>query len=184
MSVPGATAEDRLKFLDQLDDYAEYRQRYFELAIMDTAWQVRELGAYMWGEQSRAVPILLQLITSDPHPKVRLSAALNLHCKFDCNGNDYDNSLISAFEKDLALLDAAIRDETAGRYIVEILDITWCRLSFTTRVSVHKVLASDLPYGNSTVSINKLAKQLLAHHPLECLEDSRPNKSLERSRER
>jgi hypothetical protein len=184
VNVPGRSEQDRVDFLSRLEDDDEYRQRYFELATRDSAWQVRKIGAYMWVGDARTVPILLKIVTSDGHHDVRLSAALNLQCRFTCNGNEHDASDISAFENDLTVLDAAVREESGGRYIIEILDATWCELSLETRKSVDKTLASTLPYGRDTVGINDLAKDVRSRHPVECPNDPRPNKSLDRTRER
>ena len=69
-----------------------------------------------------------------------------------------------ALASNLPLLERAIRDEVAGRYVVEILDTVWCDLTDESRRSISSVLASDLPYGKDSVGINDLAKGLIAEH--------------------
>jgi hypothetical protein len=163
--VPGETPEARLNFLHQLDDFDPLRQFYFELATRDPDWRLREDGAYnISGDLSRIVPKLLKLITADPNESVRLSAALNLSCKFNCNGVEYRTSDVRVLEHDMPLLHAAIQEETGGRYIVEILDSVWCEMTAKSRASLATVLGSALPHGKDTVSINDLAKYVLKKH--------------------
>lgn len=141
------------------------RNRYNELAIKDSFSEVRKTAAYMLRmDLIELTPILLKVMTNDPDLKVRLSAALNLHCQFTCNGTEYSIKDIEVLESDLPLLEKAIRDEVAGRYVVEILDFVWCDMTEKSRASITAVLESNLPYGKSTVGIDESAKKLQRHH--------------------
>lgn len=144
------------------------RNKYNELGLKDSFPEVRKTAAYMlWMDLTKLTPILLKVMTSDPDQKVRLSAALNLHCQFTCNGTKYTTEDIEVLESDLPLLGKAVRDEVAGRYVVEMLDFVWCDMTEKARVSITAVLESGLPYGKSTVGIDESAKKLLRHHSSE-----------------
>lgn len=166
--IPGKSADERLYFIQTLGDSAPFRQEYFELAMKDKDDRIREYGAYSAPNKLHILPQLLTLIASDPSWPVRLSASVNLHCKFICNGAEYSKLDTRMLEKDLKLLERAIRDEVGGRYVVEIISLIWCALEEESRIYLAKVFASKLPYGQDTVSINELAKDILRNdesHP-------------------
>jgi hypothetical protein len=145
------------------------RQKYNEIGLKDPSHEVRSIAAYfLYLDLSRLIPALLKVITTDPNPDVKLHAALNLHCQITCNGVDYESKDALGLEGNLPMLERAIRDEVAGRYVVEILDSVWCDMTEKSRRSIASVLASDLPYGKSELGINDLAKKLLSEHSEPC----------------
>ena len=165
-AIPGVNDDDKLGFLSTLtSDSNPFTNNYFELALNDQNARIRKEGArFVYGEFRIVTPLLLKVMASDPDDAVRLSAALNLNCRYLCNGVDYSSGDAMALASNLPLLERAIRDEVAGRYVVEILDTVWCDLTDESRRSISSVLASDLPYGKDSVGINDLAKGLIAEH--------------------
>ncbi|MDD2914991.1 MAG: hypothetical protein PHP70_06695 [Gallionella sp.] len=140
------------------------RNKYNQIGIKDTFPEVRKTAAYMLRmELTKLTPILLEIMATDPDPRVRLSAALNLQCQFTCNGTEYTTKDIETLESDLLLLEKAFSDEIAGRYILEILDFVWCDITEKSRTSITVALGSSFPYGMYTPSIDDSTKKFLRH---------------------
>jgi len=161
----GKTGKDRKDALNTINAQDKPdRQKYNKLGLKDSSPEVRATAAYSLNlKLAELTPILLTVITGDTDPEVRLHAALNLHRQF-CYGGDYEPKDAEVLVSDLPMLEKAIRNEDAGRYVVEILDQIWCDIPENSRKPITSVLASKLPYGHDTVGIDDLAKQLLITH--------------------
>ena len=120
-------------------------QKYNEIGLHDSSPKVRGTAAYSYHtELDTLTPILLKIITGDPDPEVRSSAAANLSCQFSCNGADYQTKDVRAFESELSLIPLTLRDEEIGKAMLEILDSIWCDMSKKSQKSITKLLRSDL----------------------------------------
>jgi len=166
----GKTDKERKEALHKINLQGHSdRQKYNQIGLKDPSPEVRAIAAYFLHlDLVELTPILLKAMTSDPAREVRLNAALNLECQYNCNGVQVEPRDIQSLESDLRLLEQAIRNETSGRYVIDILINVWCKISEKSRKPLELILKSDLPYGDSTVGINEIAKFLLKHHSAGC----------------
>lgn len=147
--VPGTTPEERALFLGRLPEADPRLRDYVQLGLTSQDARVREVAADrlpfpLWEQ----IPILLQLIATDPDKRVRLAAALNLNCRFTCNGAKYEPEDVLVLERDIPLLRAAITEPVAARYMSEILETVWCDMTGRGRAEVTSIIASvNLPEG-------------------------------------
>jgi len=126
------------------------RHKYNEIGLRDSSSKVREKAAYVYDtELDKLTPILLKIIASDPDQQVRFSAAMNLSCQFTCNGTEYTEDDIRAFEDNLPLFESSLRNtksDEMGRMLLEMVDFVWCDLTADSQNKLTMLLSSDLSF--------------------------------------
>jgi uncharacterized protein YecT (DUF1311 family) len=159
--IPGTTPEERAQFLGGIAATDPRFRDYVELGLTSQDAEVRRVAAGrlpfdLWEN----IQILLHLIATDPDEGVRLSAALELHCIFTCNGAPHGSADVLVLERDLPLLRAAVTEPAAARYMAEVLAEVWCELTDKGRTEVTSMIGSVQPDDEGTESDRKV-KQLL-----------------------
>ena len=144
--IPGTTPEVRAQFLGHLSDADPRLRDYVQLGLTSKDAKVRRVAAHrlpfpLW----ERIPILLNLIATDPDEGVRSAAAFEMNCSFICNGAPYVSEDVLVLERDIPLLRGAITEPVAVRDMSEILDKVWCEMTDRGRAEVTSIIASVKP---------------------------------------
>jgi hypothetical protein len=147
-NVPGATIEEKKRFLDNVPDDDPYLRELYQRALEGPDVGLRVyLAWFMDGpiRPSEAIAARLRLIANDPVSGVRNAAADQLNCTFMCVTAP-DREDIDALEANLPMLIAAMANPEGQRHVVSVVDLIWCDLSEASRARLAPTLAGFYPY--------------------------------------
>lgn len=152
--IPGELPSDRIQYLRELQRCASQQQtaRYLELALNDTAPEVREYAA-LFALGYLPLQKVLVLLTEDPHPEVRSSIASGFsHMTTDNGTESCENA--SMIEDNLPAFLRAANDRAASPNILEIFGARYsgdtvlpCCFSPQSRAAVQSALLG-LPHSD------------------------------------